>query len=266
MSPLHQQTDDYADIVGGAVRLSIIIPCTPLDRELGDLVKSLLVHTGIAEILLVGEPIAPLPSSPRLRIIPSTASRAERLNLGAASAHGNSFWFLHADSRLLETTVTRGIAALQKHPYALLYFNLRFAGSRLSLMRLTEFGVRLRSHLLHLPFGDQGFLAAAHTFIELGKYSETAPFGEDHLLVWRAHQRGVPVLSTGASLETSPRKYQEYGWASVTLTHVYKTAIQALPELGNLLRSLPRTRASARQPARRRPFPKSERSPSSRTR
>jgi hypothetical protein len=237
MSTLHQQSDASAATLGEAVRLSVIIPCTPLDLEVGDLVKSLLANVKVEEVVLVGDSVEPIPPTPRLRILPSTASRAERLNLGAASTHGNALWFLHADSRLLETTVDCGVAALREHPSALLYFNLRFTGSRFTLMRLTELGVMLRSHLLRLPFGDQGFLGTKQTFLELGSYPEEAPFGEDHLLVWRAHQTGVPVLSTGASLETSPRKYQKHGWLAVTVTHIYNTAAQAIPELFKLISS-----------------------------
>ena len=73
-------------------------------------------------------------------------------------------------------------------------------------------------------------------FFSLGGFPEDAPYGEDHLLAWRAHQQGVPLRCTGARLRTSARKYGERGWLRTTARHVYLTYRQALPEAARLWR------------------------------
>jgi hypothetical protein len=90
-----------------------------------------------------------------------------------------------------------------------------------------------------MPFGDQGLVLARSTMAALGGFDESAPYGEDHLLVWAAHRGGVPLRATGARLLTSARKYQERGWLQTTSAHVLLTYRQAWPELLKLVRRSP---------------------------
>ncbi|RPJ70307.1 MAG: DUF2064 domain-containing protein, partial [Alphaproteobacteria bacterium] len=71
----------------------------------------------------------------------------------------------------------------------------------------------------------------------LGMFDENAKYGEDHLLVWRAHQRGIEVLPAFAELFTSARKYRNSGWVTTTSRHIFLTYKQALPQLLIYLRS-----------------------------
>ena len=127
-------------------------------------------------------------------------------------------------------------AGLARDPGALHYFDLAFSGDGPPLMRLNERGVWVRSHLLGMPFGDQGFCLRRDVFFGLGGFPEDVPYGEDHLLVWRARQAGVPLRCAPATLLTSARKYGERGWLRTTARHVYLTYRQALPEAARLWR------------------------------
>jgi hypothetical protein len=120
-------------------------------------------------------------------------------------------------------------AALEAQPAALCYFDLEFEdGPR--LMLLNEWGVRIRSRLLGMPFGDQGLALGKQEFESLGGFSLGAPYGEDHLLVWTARRRGMRLMPVGSRLGTSARAYREGGWGRTTARRLGLTVRQALPE------------------------------------
>jgi hypothetical protein len=161
-------------------------------------------------------------------ILARGGSRAASLNRGASQARGQFLWFIHADTQLSPQACGKLVASLAQDPKALRYFDLTFDQG--GAMHLTALGVWLRSHLLGLPFGDQAFCLPAATFRSLGGYDETLSAGEDHRLVWRARQAGVPLRPVGATLVTSARKYRERGWLSTTCRHLWLTTRQAWPQ------------------------------------
>lgn len=166
--------------------------------------------------------------------------RAGQMNAGARSALGERLWFLHADSRLAATTFPALLRSVREHPDGLLYADLVFARDATPLTTLNQAGAWARSRLLGLPFGDQGFCLTKSAFESLGGYPEDAPYGEDHLLVWRARQSGRAVRPIRAPLLTSARKYRDRGWLNTTCLHVGRTVAQAWPQW-----RLTRTRRSA---------------------
>ncbi len=172
----------------------------------------------------------------RSRWYRSSVGRAVQMNRGAREACGASLLFLHSDSRLSETGVDSLLHSTDSFPKDLLYFNLKFTGDRSCLMRLNQWGVYFRSHLLGIPFGDQGLCLNRSLFLELGGYDESAAYGEDHLLVWMARRKGVRLRCTGEVIETSARKYQQQGWFKTTLRHVFLTMIQAVPQFFLLMK------------------------------
>ena len=156
--------------------------------------------------------------------------RAAQMNDAAEAASSAFLWFLHADTRLPNGCVTRLLEALDRRPHELHYFGLRFHdGPR--WLRMNECGVAIRSRLFGLPFGDQGFCIAREAFLRLGGFDEQAPYGEDHLFVWKARRSGVRLHQIKCDLLTSGRKYAEHGWLRTTARHLRLTIEQALPEL-----------------------------------
>jgi len=191
--------------------LSIIIPARESEPALPALLTRLEQESVVHEVLVMQK-----------------GSRARSLNAGATRATGELLWFLHADSGLAEDSVTRLLAAAERHPEALVFFDLAFSADGGALMRVNQWGANRRSRWLKLPFGDQGLACHRAVFERLGPFPEDAPFGEDHLFVWQAHCAGVPVRPVGAPLVTSARRYIEVGWLRLTLLYQYRWILQAL--------------------------------------
>lgn len=166
----------------------------------------------------------------------SSVGRAVQMNLGASESHHSHLLFLHSDSRLNEPGIRFLIQSLKSNPNALHYFNLRFHDQSLFLMQLNRWGVYFRSHFLGIPFGDQGLCLKRDLFFELGGYDETVTYGEDHLLVWKARRYRIRLKCTGATIETSSRKYQQQGWLKITTKHLVLTVRQAIPQFLLLLK------------------------------
>lgn len=170
-------------------------------------------------------------------IVVRGSSRAKQQNEGARKATRDFLWFLHADSRLTPKTIKALPESLGKDPHALHYFNLRFLPDGPPLMFINEIGCWIRSRILGVPFGDQGFVVSKKKFEGIGGFPEDVPYGEDHLFVWRARQKGIRLQCTGASLFTSARRYAETGWSKLTWAYARRWTTQAWPELCRLPRA-----------------------------
>lgn len=188
----------------GKVLVSVIVPLTQLEAE--------------PKVML-----AMLPRTFEI-ILARSGTRASSMNQAAAIATGQYFWFVHADTLLGADSAPTLLDRLSDPSAVLRYFDVRFDGG--ALMRLTEFGVFIRSRLLKLPFGDQALCIPAAVFWDFGGYDERVAYGEDHLLVRQARRAGVPVLPVGATIATSARKYRENGWFRTTLKHCQRTWFQ----------------------------------------
>lgn len=222
--------------VQGGVSLSAVVPVGPLDASWRNLIEDLRDLTAIDEVLFSAagpEPddFAELLSRERLSCpvvwIEGSAGRAAQMNRGARAAGGPYLWFLHSDSRLTDGAVASLRRSLMAEPDALHYFRLRFGHPRPRWMVCNEFGVAVRSRLFRMPFGDQALCLRKSHFLALGGFDESAPYGEDHLLVWAARRQKLPLRCTGGTVVTSSRKYLKDGWAATTLRHGWMTWKQA---------------------------------------
>ena len=166
-------------------------------------------------------------------IIPcSNQSRAKSLNSGAAEASGEWLWFVHADSRISTDSLQALEQSLKHYPDALHYFDLAFDKGFLGGNAL---GANLRSRILGIPFGDQGFCIKKSLFKDLSGYCEETAYGEDLLFVWQAHQAGIKLRRIPSKLLTSGRKYQQQGWLKLTLLYQWRWILMSLPQLLKLI-------------------------------
>lgn len=230
-------------------KLSIIVPLSEREDSWLLLAQDLAILPEETETLLVG--IANSPGrkifeefcaknpkhASRFRWIESSKGRALQQNVGAANSKRHFLWFLHADTRVTVRARDALESALDRAPNSLHYFELEFQADGPRLMFINQAGANFRSRVLGIPFGDQGFCLARTTFERLGGFDESVPYGEDHLLVWKARQMGILVECTKASLSTSARKYRDRGWLKTTANHLSCTLRQALPETMRLLKS-----------------------------
>ncbi|QDT90094.1 TIGR04283 family arsenosugar biosynthesis glycosyltransferase [Gimesia algae] len=232
MSNVHQRKT--------ACSISVIIPILQGDDSWQALLVDLGAFPESTEFLFVSNGLAPPEFQEQLMPYGlnsrshwhrTTRGRAIQMNHGALQAQSEHLLFLHADSRLSDSAVQQLFNTLNLYPDALLYFNLKFRDQSFLLMRLNSWGVYFRSHVLGVPFGDQGFCLSSTLFHELKGFNEEAAYGEDHLLVWAARRHGIRLKCNGAEIETSARKYREQGWSKVTVRHLWLTARQAVPQL-----------------------------------
>ncbi|MCB0422696.1 MAG: hypothetical protein KDD61_16970 [Bdellovibrionales bacterium] len=222
------------------LNLSIIVPLVSRNEPWQELLKQLekVKSPKVFEVIFVlpdteeqDLSTSSITESRSFRWVRAPKGRASQMNRGAELATGDFFWFLHVDSLLIEPW---------QRPYffnqdALYYHDLRFT-EELPMMRINEWGVWWRSHLLKMPFGDQGFLLSRELFEKVGGYPMDCRYGEDHLLVWKVRQRGGVILALGQSLRTSARKYLEKGWFLLTVKHLWLTYLQAAPMLLEILK------------------------------
>lgn len=210
--------------------LSVIIPLASDEQAWPNLRQDLQQLPNGTEIIWVSQ--HPIPNHPESlpqkieRWIQAPVGRANALNAGAEMAKHPWLWFLHADTRFSANTLDRLTIALNNNSNAIHYFNLVYADSH--SLKLNAAGAWLRSHILGLPFGDQGFCMHKTVLSELNGYPEHVDYGEDHILMWRAKRFNIKVHCTGGSLITSGRKYQQHGWFRTTLKHQYLWIKQVL--------------------------------------
>lgn len=219
--------------------ISVIIPVGKGDREWKNLFPDFKA-LDIDDEVIIASPVCLLEEVEQIaseldlacscRTIVSAPGRARQLNAGASLADRSSFLFLHCDTRISANSIRQLKIKLKSNSEALWFFDLAFLDDGPCLMQLNQRGAHFRSHVLRLPFGDQGLSLQKDVFHALGKFSEAATYGEDHLLVWKAHQMGVDVLPVGAEIKTSSRKYRDKGWLRTTANHLSLTSIQAFPE------------------------------------
>lgn len=225
-----------------AVQLSVIVPLAPDETTWRRLIDQLADLPPASEIIVV-HPYAVADDATRTsgdtpgRHIVSLPGRARQQNVGAHAALGHWLWFVHADSQLQPGTLPALQTFMAAPDEALGWFNLQFDHDGPRMAALNAWGANLRSRWLQLPFGDQGLLLPAERFAQLGGFDESARYGEDHLLVWAAHQAGFAVRPVGASIRTSARKYARAGWWRTTLRHWRLTLAQAWPAWRRLRRT-----------------------------
>ena len=212
--------------------LSVVVPVAPGDHSWRALLPDLATVVGAEVVFSATHALtaadrsvidAELASGSWSWLVTSPG-RARQLNAGARAALREHLWFLHADSRFAPDTVPALESALRAAPRALHYFHLAFLPDGPRAVALNALGTRFRSQWLGMPFGDQGFCIRRTLFDSLGGFDEGAPYGEDHLFVWRARRAGIAVRATGGTLRTSARRYGDRGWARTTLRHDLKRA------------------------------------------
>ncbi|MEO0946912.1 MAG: TIGR04283 family arsenosugar biosynthesis glycosyltransferase [Cyanobacteria bacterium J06641_5] len=147
-------------------------------------------------------------------IVAPVAGRARQMNAGAAVASGDILLFLHADTRLPQSFATWVRQTLARPNTIAGAFRLAI-DSRLWSLRWIEFGVRLRSRWLGLPYGDQAIFLRREMFNAVDGFREL-PLMEDFELMQRLQTKGrIHVVS--ATAITSARRWETLGVWRTTL-------------------------------------------------
>jgi hypothetical protein len=199
--------------------LAVIIPVSKEETELEKLQDDLnQVARGISIVIVRG------------------SKRFQQLNDGVHQTKKPYLWFLHADTRVTKENVSALLSSLNKESDALHYFRLKFHRDGPPTMLMNEWGCWIRSRLMKVPFGDQGFCLSRRNFEKIGAYPTNLSFGEDHIFIWKARQAGIDLRYIHEALSTSARKYNEVGWLRLTMRYAYLWSRQALPEWSKLVK------------------------------
>jgi rSAM/selenodomain-associated transferase 2 len=150
-----------------------------------------------------------------VQVIGSPAGRSKQMNLGAAAATGEILLFLHGDSRLplgFDRLIRQVMSA--KQPPIAGAFWLGIEAPQKSL-RWVEWGVKWRSQVCQMPYGDQGIFLSARVFNEIGGFPDL-PIMEDFELIRRLRQRGK-ISIVPQPVMTSARRWLQKGILKTTL-------------------------------------------------
>lgn len=148
------------------------------------------------------------------QLLRTAPGRALQMNAGAAVAHGEYLWFVHADTRVSVESLESLQGALNERP---LWgrFDVRLSGSGLAL-RVIGAMINLRSRLSGIASGDQGIFVSRQRFEALGGYAPI-PLMEDLQLCRRLRALARPRCLR-PPLSTSSRRWEQHGiWRTVVL-------------------------------------------------
>lgn len=200
------------------VTLSIVVPLGPHDnppKALADRVA----RWNRAELIVSGLDSRPDNLAPQVIWQQGPAGRGRQLNRGAAAAHGNWLWFVHADSEPAAGAFSAIERFIEQNRAAIGFCRLRFLDDGPRQVALNAIGANLRSRLFGLPYGDQGLCVPADRFWQLGGFREDMERGEDLDFVVRARHAGLCARPLEATMFTSARRYRDRGWLVTTWRH-----------------------------------------------
>jgi uncharacterized protein len=142
------------------------------------------------------------------RVLMSSPGRATQMNTGANAATGDILLFLHVDTQLPDCFTQAVRQTLQAAGVVAGAFELHIDGT-LPGLRWVEWGVKWRSRLFQLPYGDQAIFLKADTFSKIGGFPDL-PIMEDFELIRRLKQLGRIAIAPYSVL-TSARRWEKLG-------------------------------------------------------
>ena len=148
-----------------------------------------------------------------VRHVLSQPGRGRQLRAGAAAAHGQLLWFLHADAMLpagAVSTLLDAVAAGARGGY----FRFRFSGPRSLSKRVVEFFVGWRCRIATV-YGDQGIFARRDAYNRTPGFAATPLFEEVALV--RALRRQGGFVALDAAIEVDCRRWERRGFWRQTL-------------------------------------------------
>lgn len=200
------------------MQVSIIIPVFNEARLIRPFLSNLRQRTPGAEIIVVDG--ASADGTDQLaqgfcdQIIRSDErSRAKQMNVGADAAHGDIFWFLHADAKVPPESLNE-IDRIMRDPKVCGGFFRISLPAVPAVYRLTDSFAHYAGLLLRMRCGDHGMFCRRSAFVDAGGFPDV-PLMEDVEFFRRLRRRGRVVYSD-KRIEASPRRYETIGPARLT--------------------------------------------------
>jgi rSAM/selenodomain-associated transferase 2 len=193
------------------MKISVIIPALNEEKLLPDLLDYLQAQVSSeVEILVVdgGSVDKTIEQTIQKNVVciqTKLQNRAAQLNLGASKAHGDIFYFLHADGRP-PVGFEQDILEAIKKGYPMGGYRLALSGKKGSLTGINSFLTRFNILLLQ-GGGDQSMFILRSMFESLGGYDDRFVIMEDFEFIRRARNRKIKHKILDRPIEVSSRKY-----------------------------------------------------------
>ncbi|NJO42798.1 MAG: DUF2064 domain-containing protein [Cyanobacteria bacterium CRU_2_1] len=197
--------------------LSVIIPVLNEADTIQAILNSLQHYPEIEIIVVDGgsqDQTVALAEASGVTVISSIPGRSRQMNIGAQLATSEILLFLHGDTHLPAEFISLIQQTLAQSGNIAGAFELQIEGTALGL-RFVEWGVKWRSRLFQLPYGDQALFLKKSTFHQLKGFSDL-PIMEDFEFVRRLQQLGKVAIAS-APVITSGRRWQKLGVLKTTL-------------------------------------------------
>ncbi|TVQ57787.1 MAG: glycosyltransferase [Spirulina sp. DLM2.Bin59] len=198
-------------------KISIIIPVRNEATTLPHTLPPLMAEGDLEVIVIDGgsedETVA-IAQTQGAKVHRLPPGRAQQMNYGASLARGEILLFLHGDTQLPPDFAPMVRSLLEKSGVVAGAFQLKIAGEG-NALRWVEWWVKVRSHWLQLPYGDQALFIKKARFEQLGGFPPL-PIMEDFVFVRRLRGLGRVAIAPQA-VTTSPRRWQRLGVFRTTL-------------------------------------------------
>ena len=203
------------------MQVSIIIPVFNEAASIRPFLSNLRERTRGAEIIVVDG--GSTDGTDRLAegfcdqlIRSGVRSRAKQMNVGAGSAAGEIFWFLHADAEVPRESLNE-IARMMRNPHVCGgFFRIRLPAAPV-IYRLTDGFAHYAGLLLRMRCGDHGIFCRRTAFVEAGGFPDV-PLMED-VEFFRRLRRWGRVVYSNKRIGASPRRYETVGPTRLTFAY-----------------------------------------------
>lgn len=199
-----------------ALKLSIVVPVAPGDKSWKALLTQLAVlapeHSWILSVsdtsceLEKDDLEAAMIYHRSLSVVTGAADHADQINRAIATALTDWIWVLQADAELSPLSVSKLMESLLLNPDALHSFESLSVASRSGKRP----GLRSRSSLWSMPFGDHGFAFHRQLWQSVGGFTRDLSYGEDHVFCWRLKQAGFHVIRVPLSVPLNAGKRRQH--------------------------------------------------------
>ena len=143
-------------------------------------------------------------------------SRAKQMNIGAAVASGDVFWFLHADAEVALEALNE-IERIMCNPKVCGgFFRIRLPAAP-AIYRLTDSFAHYAGLLLGMRCGDHGIFCRRTAFVEAGGFPDV-PVMEDVEFFRRLRHCGR-VVHSNKRIAASARRYESAGPLRLTFAY-----------------------------------------------
>jgi len=204
------------------MKLSVIIPTLNEDKIINNLLTQLcnLDSNYIEEIIVVDggsmDQTIEIVSKHAVTLMQCDRGRAHQMNVAAKAAKGDVLYFIHADTKPLDT-FPQDIKTAREQGYKIGCYRFKF-DSDIQRLKVNSFFTRW--NVLMMRGGDQTLFITKEFFNSLNGFDESYVIMEDFDLIKRS-RKVEKFKIINKSVFVSDRKYKDNTYLKVQLVNLY---------------------------------------------